>query len=147
MYVSFKDVHPTDNIADFAPGYGMPGVVVDGQDVVAVADAVNIAVDLARKGKGPSLIECMCERFQPHAIGLPDAVGPEIRSKEEIDELRKRDPIKICREKLLAQGILTENMIKKVESETAAEIEEAVRFSDESSVPEPECIELALYAE
>ena len=84
MFVPIKDAHPVDDIADLALGYGIPGVVVDGQDVVAVAEAVNEAVGRARNGQGPTLIECKCERFCSHAVGIPDFVGAELRSQEEI---------------------------------------------------------------
>ncbi len=146
MFVPFEETHPTENIADLAPGYGMPGTVVDGQDVVAVAEAVMSAVERARKGKGPSLIECKTQRFVTHSPGLPDMVGSELRAKEDIDELRKRDPINLHREMLIKENILTKEDIKRVDRDVATEIEEACRFADESPIPGPECLESALYA-
>lgn len=147
MFVSFKDAHPVNDIADLAYGYGIPGVVVDGQDVVAVAEAVNIAVDRARKGEGPSLIECKCERFDSHAIGIPDLVGGKERTEEEIEELKKLDAIKGCREKLLNMGVLTRNEIEEIEKEAAKEAADAERFAEESPVTVPNCLDGALYAD
>ncbi len=88
MYVPVKDSHPVPDIADLAQGYGMPGMVVDGQDVIAVAEAVQVAVERARQGKGASMIEAKCERFGPHSVGVQDFSGADVRPAEEINRLR-----------------------------------------------------------
>jgi pyruvate dehydrogenase E1 component alpha subunit len=124
----------------------MPGIVVDGQDVIAVAEAVTAAVDRARKGKGPSLIECKTSRFCPHFVSAPDMCGCEIRSDEEIEELKKQDPIVICHKKLMARKILTKKTIEKIDAEVAAELEAAEKFADESPAPEPSIFDDLLYA-
>jgi TPP-dependent pyruvate/acetoin dehydrogenase alpha subunit len=146
QFVPVKDSHPVEDIADLAKGYGMPGIVVDGQDVIAVAEVVNKAVELARKGKGPMLIECKAIRFCPHYISAPDMYGCEERSKEEIEELKKRDPIILCREKLLAQKILTKKSIENIDMEVAAELKTAEAFADESPIPDPNTFDQMLYA-
>jgi TPP-dependent pyruvate/acetoin dehydrogenase alpha subunit len=147
MFVAFEEVHPTDDIADLAHGWGMPGKVVDGQDVFAVAEAVNEAVDRARKGDGPSLIECKTERYQAHSIGLPDHVGDRTRQKEEIEKLREREPLKLCRETLLKKRMLTKKRIEEIDQAADAEIAEVVKFVDESpDANDPECLLPALYA-
>jgi len=147
MFVPAKFAHPVEDIASLAQGYGMPGVVVDGQDVVAVAEAVMPAVERAREGKGPSMIEAKCLRFCSHAMGIPDLAGSEIRTQEEIAELRKRDPIPLCRARLMEHGILTREDVERIDREAAAEVEAAERFADESPVTVPSCLEPALYAE
>ena len=147
MFVSFEAAHPTDDVADLAHGWGMPGVVVDGQDVVAVAETMNEAVERARKGEGPSLIECKTERYQSHSIGLPDHVGDRTRTKEEIEVLKDRDPLKICRQKLTAKRFLTQKIIDQIDREAEAEMVETVRFVDESpDANDPECLAPALFA-
>src|SRR4030042_3173768 len=106
MHVS--EYYAKEDIADMAASYGIPGVVVDGQDVVALYKAVMSAVERARAGKGPSLIECKTYRIRPHYELLPDLRGYEPRPQEEIDAWKQRDPIKLFQKKLLEQGILTQ---------------------------------------
>jgi pyruvate dehydrogenase E1 component alpha subunit len=146
MFVEVKDAHPVEDIADLAHGYGIPGAVVDGQDVVAVAEAVTVAVERARKGEGPSLIECKCERFFPHAIGIPDFVGARLRGQEEIDELRKKDPVILFRNRLLAEGILTDTDIAAIRQAAEDEVSEAIAFVESGINASPECLDSALYA-
>jgi TPP-dependent pyruvate/acetoin dehydrogenase alpha subunit len=147
MYVPVKDSHPVADIASLAQGYGMPGVVVDGQDVMAVAEAVQVAVERARQGKGPSMIEAKCERFCPHSVGSLDYSGVDIRSEEVINQLReKRDPVKLCREKLLDQGVLTEEDVRRLQAEAEAEVEAAEKFVEESPIPDPSIFNELLYA-
>lgn len=149
MFVPVKDSHPVADIADLAQGYGMPGVVVDGQDVIAVTEAVQVAVERARQGKGPSMIEAKCERFCAHAVGLPDFSGAEVRTAEEIQYLREnRDPVTICRKKLLDQGVLTEEDVNRIQAEANAEVEAAEKFVEESPIPapDPSIFEEMLYA-
>jgi acetoin:2,6-dichlorophenolindophenol oxidoreductase subunit alpha len=146
LFVPADNTHPKEDIASLADGYGMPAAVVDGQDVVAVAEAVGVAVERARKGKGPSFIEAKCLRFGPHAIGIPDMVDSKERSAKEIDELRKRDPVDLCRNKLMEQGILTQKEVDRIDKETAVETAEAEKFADESPIPDPAVFDEYLYA-
>lgn len=146
QFVAFEETFPVDNVADLAPGYGMPGHVVDGQDVIAVADVVMDAVERAREGKGPSLIECKTQRFCAHFLSAPDMRGCEIRSEEEMDELKKQDPIEICQKNLKAKRILTKAKIARIDAEAAAELEAAEKFEAESPLPEPSVLEDLVYA-
>lgn len=147
MFVPFENAHPVEDIADLAHGYGLPGHVVDGQDVAAIADIVNIAAARARNGEGPTLIECKCERFCSHAIGIPDYVGAEIRSQEVIDKLKRRDPVLLFQDKLLVTGSLTERDVADIQRKADEEAAEARRFVEESVVAEPACLEMSLYAQ
>ena len=146
MYMPIKDAYPKKNIADLAGGYGMPGVVVDGQDVVAVYEAVQAAVDRARAGQGPSLIECKTYRYRAHVEGMFDLVHADPRPQEEIDAWKKRDPIYLLKNRLLKQGILKQADIERIDAEIATEMEEAERFAIESPFPDPSILDEVLYA-
>ncbi len=122
------------NIADRAAAYGIPGVTVDGNDVLAVYEAAGEAVTRARKGEGPTLVECKTCRHHGHYEGDTDTY----RTKEELDECKKRDPIPRFRKKLVEMGVLTEKEADKIEQEINEEIEEAVKFAEESPLPAPE---------
>jgi pyruvate dehydrogenase E1 component alpha subunit len=125
---------PIENIADRATAYGIPGQVVDGNNVLAVYEATQEAVERARKGKGPTLIECKTYRHKGHS--RVDAA--KYRPKEEVQEWLDKDPIKRLKEKLLQEKALTEAEIQRIEKEVSAEIEEAVKFATESPYPAPE---------
>ncbi len=147
QWMPIKDAYPREDIADLAGGYNMPGVVVDGQDVIAVHEAMEAAVARARAGDGPSLLECKTYRYRSHGEGGPDTVHHDVRPQAEIDAWKKRDPIKLFREKLLAQSVATKDEIAAVESAVEAEVEETERFAMESPVSGPETLERALYAD
>ena len=123
-----------ENVADRAVAYGIPGVVVDGNDVLAVYEATQRAVERARKGEGPTLIECKTYRHKGHSRVDP----AKYRPKEEVEEWLAKDPIKRFKEKLLQTNTLTEPEIQQIEKEVSAEIEEAVKFAMESPYPAPE---------
>jgi pyruvate dehydrogenase E1 component alpha subunit len=136
IFTDISSSHPTKDIADLANGYGMPAVIVDGQDVIACAEAALVAIEHARSGKGPYLIEAKTARFMSHAVGIPDLVDYTPRTHEQIAELAKRDPIVICRERLLAEGVLTQELIDQIEASAMKEVADAEKFTDESPVPE-----------
>lgn len=146
IYTPTCEIHPKENIADLAFGYGVPGIVVDGQDVFAVHEAVQTAVDRAREGLGPTLIECKTYRIRPHTEGMPDIKINGPRPQEEIDPWKERDPIKLCRDRLLEEGVLTQADINRIDREAAQEMEEADRFATESPITGPEALANALYA-
>jgi pyruvate dehydrogenase E1 component alpha subunit len=123
-----------ENVADRAVAYGIPGVVVDGNDVSAVYEATQKAVERARKGEGPTLIECKTYRHKGHSRVDP----AKYRPKEEVEEWLAKDPIKRFKEKLLQTNTLTESEIQQIEKEVSDEIEEAVKFAMESPYPAPE---------
>jgi TPP-dependent pyruvate/acetoin dehydrogenase alpha subunit len=144
QYMTFTPIceyFPMENIAELAFGYGMPGVVVDGQDVIAVYEAVHTAVERARKREGPSLIECKTYRFRPHAEGLPDIKGTEPRPQEEIESWKKRDPILVFQKKLLKDSVLTRVDVERIDREATEEMEEAERLASEDPMPsDPETL-------
>jgi pyruvate dehydrogenase E1 component alpha subunit len=142
----FKEHFPKENMADLAFGYGIPGVVVDGQDVEAVYEAVQTAVDRARAGEGPSILECKTFNCTEHALGT---VTPLYSiPKEEIEAWKARDPINLYREKLLKEGVLAQADIDRIDREAQAEVDDADRFADESPAQDdPEMLKKMLYAD
>ena len=122
------------DIADRAVSYGIPGVVVDGMNVIAVYETAGEAVARARRGEGPTLIECKTYRFRGHAEGLPSPY----RTKEEVEEWMKKDPIKAYEEKLIEMKVLTKKQADEIDQEMVEETDQAVKFAQESPFPEPE---------
>ncbi len=122
------------NIADRAIGYGIPGVVVDGMDVNAIYETAGEAVTRARNGQGPTLIEAKTYRYRGHFEGDSGTYRPEA----EIKKWLKRDPINSYKEKLVEMKVLTEKQAEDIDKEALAEMNEAVKFAQESPFPEPE---------
>jgi len=125
---------PIHDIADRGVSYGIPGVAIDGQDVMAVYEAVGEAVARARKGEGPALIEAKTYRYHGHFEGDAGTYRP----KEEIEKWMKRDPVNIFQEQLIKMKVLTAKQAEEIDKETLAEIDKAVQFAKESPFPEPE---------
>jgi len=122
-------------IADFASPYRMPGVSLDGNDVIAVYENAVESVKRAREGEGPTLMECVTYRWEGHQTGDP---WWTYRSKEEVEEWKMKCPIKRLRAKLLEEGILSDQEVMKIDMEVEHEIEEAARFAEESPWPDLE---------
>lgn len=131
------------DVADRAVAYNMPGVVVDGNDVLAVYEAAKEAVDRARNGQGPTLIECKTYRHRGHFEGDPTVY----RDKEEVKEWLQKDPIPRLVEFMLDNNVVTEEEIKKIDEEIAAEIEEAIKFAEESPFPPVEAAVEDIYTD
>jgi pyruvate dehydrogenase E1 component alpha subunit len=124
--------------------YGMHGCMVDGNDVIAVYEAARRAVELARSGEGPTLMECKTYRWRGHYEGEADRMYA-YRKDEEIEEWKKRCPIDRYRRKLLREGILGKEDFDKIEGEIQREIEEAIQFAQSSPLPNPEDALTGLY--
>jgi TPP-dependent pyruvate/acetoin dehydrogenase alpha subunit len=147
QFVPIKDAYPLEDIASMAAAYGIPGVVVDGQDVVAVAEAVVVAAERARAGKGPSLVECKCLRFRPHSEGIPDWRHAEKRSEEEVRKLMEKDPVTLYRKKLRQQNIFSDEEMDRIDQNIAAEVADIERRCDEDPFADPSYLENAVYAD
>ena len=126
----------------FAEPYKMPGVRVDGMDVLEVYGATMEAVARAREGDGPSLIEAVTYRFRGHSMSDP----AEYRSKREERIWQERDPIKNLRRRMLGERHLAEARLGDIEAAVAREIEEAVKFADESPEPSVDELGTGIYA-
>jgi pyruvate dehydrogenase E1 component alpha subunit len=124
------------DIADRAQGYDMPGAAVDGQDPIAVYEAVHEAVQRARSGSGPSLVEAKTYRYREHAEGFGG--GMAYRTAEEVEAWRKRDPVPAFRAKLIDQGVLTPGEAEQLEAEVRQDIANALEFARQSAYPRPE---------
>jgi pyruvate dehydrogenase E1 component alpha subunit len=133
--VDIRKVTGNSNIADRAFGYGIPGVAIDGNDVLEVYRVTHNAFVRARKGEGPTLIECKTYRQKGHHIGDP---GTVYRLEEEKEAWMKRDPIKTFKERLIKEEIINKEEIENLEKESRKLIEEAVQFAENSPFPEPE---------
>jgi pyruvate dehydrogenase E1 component alpha subunit len=122
-----------DNIADRAAGYGIPGVVADGNDVLAVFEAAHVAVERARRGEGPTLLECKTYRLKGHSRFDPAAYRP----KDEVNEWLKKDAIAHFQARLFETGIITEGEIQRTVERARNDVEEATKFALKSPFPEP----------
>jgi pyruvate dehydrogenase E1 component alpha subunit len=120
------------NISRKADSYGVATSVVDGMDILVAEAACKVASDFVRSGKGPYLLELQTYRFRAHSMADPDLY----RTKEEIEEWKKRDPIVLFESKLREWGLLKDADLSQMETEIGAEMDEAVRFA-ETSAPEP----------
>jgi acetoin:2,6-dichlorophenolindophenol oxidoreductase subunit alpha len=130
------------DIADRATAYDMPGVVIDGQDAVAVYHASDQAVRRARAGEGPSLIECKTYRYYGHHQGDETL---RYRTEAEERDARERDPLRMFRELVQRRGLLTAQELDDIDAGSRAEIDEAVAFAEESPLPEPEDLHRHVY--
>lgn len=132
------------DIHRFAEAYKIPGEACDGMDVLAVRECVARAVVRARESKTPSLVEARTYRFRGHSMRDPSAAI--YRTKEEVEEEKKRDPLLGFRERLLREGALDEAGWKALADEVEARVAEAVAFADASPEPPPEWLLEDVYA-
>lgn len=139
--VNIHSVTNTETIAVRAKAYDIPGVTVDGNDPLAVYEAVLEAVEYAREGKGPSIVECMTWRMRGHYEGDPAAYRP----KEDTEEWAKKDPIDNFKNVLLKEGI-DEKEIVLIDEAVEKEIEEAVQFALDSPLPDPSEVTTDVYS-
>jgi TPP-dependent pyruvate/acetoin dehydrogenase alpha subunit len=131
-----------ENIAERAAGYGFPGEVVDGNDLVAVRDVAGRAVDRARNGDGPTLIEAKTYRITPHSAATPT----DNRDPDELARWRGQDPIVRLGRRLLESGALTEARLEELERRAYEEVDDAAAWALESPYPEPSEAEEDVYA-
>ena len=125
-----------EDISVRAVSYNLPGVTVDGTDVLAVYEAAEQAVRRARNGEGPTLVECKTYRWRLHAEQRNDP--PDPRPQEEIDLGPQHDPIATFACHLTQQGLATEESLKQIDGEVAAAVDEAIDFAKASPFPKPE---------
>jgi TPP-dependent pyruvate/acetoin dehydrogenase alpha subunit len=133
-----------ENISARSAGYGIPGVTVNGNDVLLVYKAAQEAVKRARKGLGPTLIECKTYRWFAST-----ATAQDLRPRKEVEQWKKNlgDPIEKLEEKLVREGILIKGRIMEIEAKIEREIREAVEFAEKSPFPKPEEALMHVYGE
>jgi TPP-dependent pyruvate/acetoin dehydrogenase alpha subunit len=127
--------HPITDVAVRAKSYGLPGMSIDGNDVLAVRHAAGEAIERARRGEGPTLVECKTYRWYFHA--MRNAPPPETRPAEEIALWKERDPIARLATDLIAQRVITESDLGGLHREVESVLREAVAFADASPFPDP----------
>jgi len=142
MSCSVRRAFAIEHISDRAAAYGMPGETVDGNDLMAVYEAVSRAVKRARAGDGPSLVENVTYRWRGHSKSDVN----RYRTKEEIEAWKQKCPIKRFRVRLIEEGVLTEEEAEQVQQEACAAIDAAVTFAEASPEPALETIEEGVYA-
>ncbi|MFC4769219.1 thiamine pyrophosphate-dependent dehydrogenase E1 component subunit alpha [Effusibacillus consociatus] len=133
-----------ENVADRAIGYGFPGVIVDGNDVLEVYRVFKEARERAIQGEGPTLIEAKTYRLVPHSSDDDDR---SYRSREEVEEAKRKDPILTFKDYLLQQGVLTEELVNQYEERVMKEVNEATEAAEKAPYPEPDSALLHVYAE
>ena len=142
MSVPWSKSSKLPNVADRACAYGIPGVVVDGMDVLAVRGAVEKAVERARKGEGPSLIEAKTYRYFGHSHSDPRAY----RTKEEEQTYKDRDPIKVLNEEMKAVGLISDEEFDSMNLAVKAKMKAAMEYSDASLDVDPSELETDVFA-
>ena len=143
MGTSIERSSSTTQLSQRGASFGIPGEQVDGMDVLAVRDAVKKAVERARAGEGPYILEVKTYRYRGHSMSDP----AKYRTKEEVDEVKKtRDPIDHIKT-LLAAANATEDELKAIDNEIKAIVAEAVQFAQESPEPDPSELYTDVYVE
>ena len=132
------------DVADRAASYGIPGAIVDGMDVAAVHEAAIEAIARARSGAGPTLLECKTYRYYDH-VGRD--FGILQRDPDEVKRWRKRDPIKLWRKSLIAQGVFDAKTADAVTARIAADMDRAIAAAEQEPDPHPDALYTDVYSE
>jgi pyruvate dehydrogenase E1 component alpha subunit len=122
--------------------YSMDVETVDGMDVLAVNDTADRLMTRVRETKRPAFVEAVTYRYRGHSVADPGTY----RTKEEVDEWRRRDPIVQFSQSLLDEGTLSLSDIERIQADVSKEIDEAVQFAEDSPLPEPEALYQDVYA-
>jgi pyruvate dehydrogenase E1 component alpha subunit len=139
----FSEATAGQSVSSRGAAYDMPGVDVDGQDVLAVYDTAGAAIARARAGEGPTLIECRTYRYVGHHEGDP---GTDYRAREEIAAWKKRDPIELFSRRLVEGKKISPATLDGIEEEVSATVAAAVEFAEDSPWPDPEGVQANLFA-
>ncbi len=131
------------DIAAKAANYGIPGLVVDGMDVVAIEEAARTAAGHLRQGNGPYFLECRTYRFRPHSMFDTELY----RTREEVEQWKKRDPINLMVQRLRDAGLFSDQDLVELENSVSAEVEAAVAFAEAGSLEPVEDLTRFVYSE
>ncbi|WP_298983067.1 pyruvate dehydrogenase (acetyl-transferring) E1 component subunit alpha [Caldilinea sp.] len=142
MSMAITRASKVEKLSDRACAYGIPGVTVDGNDLLAVYCATKEAVERARSGGGPTLIEAQTYRWKGHS----KSDKQRYRTKEEVKAWQERDPIARLAQKMLEAALLTENDLQQLQADVDAEIAAAIEFAKASPEPDPATIFEGVYA-
>lgn len=149
QHSSMKELFPGPNISSLAGGFGIPSLIVDGQDLFACAEAAQQAIDHARSGNGPFFVECKTYRVQEHSVGGVNNEGATPRDPALMKRWKEEfDPLKLAAARLIADGLLTQADIDRIIAEAEQEADEMQEFSEQSPKALPSIAELeaAVYA-
>jgi pyruvate dehydrogenase E1 component alpha subunit len=136
-YAMGTSVERTSNVRELytlGEGYDMPAEPVDAMDVEMVHEAVKRAADRARAGEGPTFLEFKTYRYRGHSMSDPQ----KYRTKEEVEQWKSRDPLEMCKDRILTNGIATEEELDVIDARVKEKVEASVKFAEESPYPEPE---------
>jgi len=136
--MAFSRATKNTSVARRAESYGLPGIEVDGQDVLAVHRVAKTAIDRARAGEGPTLIECKTYRYVGHHEGDP---GTDYRTREEVQRWKEQDPLKLARKLLIESAVVDESELKAVDHEVEGLINQAEEFAEKSPEPSPDSLD------
>ncbi|WP_417620242.1 thiamine pyrophosphate-dependent dehydrogenase E1 component subunit alpha [Parasphingorhabdus sp.] len=142
-HTAIHEHQENEHVADRAAAYGMEGITVDGTDPIAVWEASKTAIERARAGKGPTLIEAVAPRLAGHYVGDAMKYQPE----GWLEKALETDPVVTFRARILQEGHATEEALSAIESEIRAELDEAVEFAKNSPDPDVSEIEIDIYSE
>src|SRR5690606_3973793 len=142
MGTAVEYVSAVPQMSTKAKAYDIPAEIVDGQDVLAMYEATKRAVEHCKSGKGPYFLEAMTYRFRGHSMADPESY----REREEVEQHRSRDPIILFRDKLFEAEIATEEELEPIHEKIEQQLEEAVKFADESNFPDPSTLHDHIYA-
>jgi 2-oxoisovalerate dehydrogenase E1 component len=142
--IALNNIAGNPEIASRSAAFGLPGIAVDGMDVLAVYNTANEAVQRARSGGGPTLIECKTYRYRAHSEGMREA---GYRTQEEVEAWKKRCPINSWKDRLLSAGICSTGDLEAIDQEITALVNEAVAFAKASPLPDPATVLDHVYSE
>jgi len=145
MGTAWERVASLYDISQKAAAYDMPSAVADGMDVLKMRHVVEQAIDRAREDGTPTLIEARCYRFMGHSMS--DPVHGVYRSKEEVEEEKQKDPIRVFIEQLQEAGHLDDEQLNSLDARVQEEVDDAAEFADQSPDPEPDALYADVYAE
>jgi pyruvate dehydrogenase E1 component alpha subunit len=146
-FTPMQTVTSVRDIAQRAHGYNIPGFIVDGNDVMEVFRFASEAVARARAGEGPTLLECKTYRWEGHVVGEAAFLGDgAYRPTAEVEEWKRKCPIIRFQQFLVSGGKVAKAELDRIESETAAELEDAIKFARESELPDPSEVTDDVYA-
>jgi pyruvate dehydrogenase E1 component alpha subunit len=145
MGTSVSRASAVANLSERGTAYDMPAETVDGQDVLVMREAMERAVARARTDSHPTLLEVRTYRYVGHSMS--DAAHGTYRTKEEVEEYRRRDPIRVLADRMKADGHLDDAGMEALEAEVKEEIEDAYTFAEEAPDPEPDELYKDVYAD
>src|SRR5215831_5724088 len=135
--MAFSRATKNTSVASRADSYGLPGFEVDGQDVLGIHRVAKSAIERARRGDGPTLIECKTYRYVGHHEGDP---GTDYRTRDEVQQWKQRDPVKRARQLLIESEAADESTLLSVGKEVERLIDQAVEFAEKSPEPSPDSV-------